>query len=80
MSETPVRFLRAQGTPDGMKTDFETVQPYQVGTLRVLVNGIFRKDDLGNGYLETDPGTGEFEMKIAPKAGDTLWTFYREAF
>lgn len=79
MSETPIRFLRAVGAPDGARTDFETVRPYRVGSLRVLVNGLLRKPELDDGYLETDPGAGEFEMKVAPTSDDTLWTFYREA-
>lgn len=77
MSTTPVRYLRAVGGPDGSRTIFETQRAYQLGSLRVLINGIKRFADLDNGFVETAPPA--FEMKVAPRAGDTIWTFYREA-
>jgi hypothetical protein len=44
--------------------------------LRVLINGIFQRATLDDGFVESAPP--EFEMKVAPVAGDTVWTFYRE--
>jgi hypothetical protein len=71
-----VRFLQAVGVPDDVRTEFETQTAYQVGTLRVLINGLFRDPDFGNGFVEGTPPV--FEMKVAPREGDTIWTFYRE--
>ena len=77
MIDTSVKFLEAIGTPDGSRKDFETQHPYQVGTLRVSINGMFRRAELDDGFLEI--GGSAFRMKVAPAAGDTVWTFYREA-
>ena len=71
------RFVPAIGTPDGVRTTFETQSVYQLGTLRVLINGIHRDPDLDNGFVEGAPPV--FELKVAPRTGDTVWTFYREA-
>ena len=76
MSDQPVRFLAAIGTPDGALVDFQTQHPYQAGTLRVLINGIYRRADLDNGFDEL--GGSDFRMKVAPRTGDTVWTFYRK--
>lgn len=76
MSHTPVRFREAVGTPDGVLTDFETQRPYRVGTLRVSINGMFRRPDLDDGFVEL--GESAFRMRVAPRTGDTIWTFYRE--
>jgi hypothetical protein len=72
-----VRFLPAVGLPDGVRTGFETQSPYQIGTLRVLINGMLRRADLDNGFVEGS--SPAFELKVAPREGDTIWTFYREA-
>lgn len=76
MSHTPVRFLPAVGVPNGSTTAFETQTAYQSGTLRVLINGMFRRAELDDGFAEGVAPA--FEMKVAPRAGDTVWTFYRE--
>ncbi len=72
-----VRFRPAIGTPDGSTTIFRTQTPYLLGSLRVLINGILQRAALDDGFAETSPP--EFEMKVPPAAGDTVWTFYREA-
>jgi hypothetical protein len=77
MSHTPVRFREAVGVPDGSRTVFETHRAYRSGSLRVLINGTLRRADLDDGFVETAPP--EFEMRVAPATGDTVWTFYREA-
>lgn len=73
----PVRYLKVIGTPDGGLLNFQTQHPYQIGSLRVLINGMFRKAELDDGFLEL--GGSDFRMKVAPKAGDTIWAFYNEA-
>lgn len=78
MSHTPVRFRRAVGVADGTRTDFATQHPYQAGTLRVLINGILQRAELDDGWVEL--GGADFRMKVAPFAGDVVWTFYREEY
>ena len=77
MGDTPVRYLEAVGTPNGSLTAFETQTAYQSGSLRVLINGMFRRAALDDGFVEGVAPA--FEMKVAPGTGDTIWTFYREA-
>jgi hypothetical protein len=71
------RFVPAVELPDGSRTAFTTQSSYLAGTLRVLLSGRFLEAALDNGFLEGSPPA--FEMKVAPRTGETLWTFYREA-
>lgn len=71
------KLLRAVGIPDGATVAFETQTPYEPGTLRVLLSGRYLDASLDNGFVEGVPPA--FEMKVAPRANETLWTFYREA-
>lgn len=71
------KFLRAVESPDGARTAFTTQTAYRPGSLRVLLSGRFLDPDLDNGFLEGSPPA--FSMKVPPRTGETLWTFYREA-
>lgn len=67
------------GIIDGFNQDFATVAPFVAGTLQIWHNGVLIRDDLDNGFVETDPLNGTFQMKEAPRSGDVLFSFYREA-
>jgi hypothetical protein len=77
----------ATGTVDGVNRIFYTPNPYVAGTLVVMINGRQRDDALDNGWIERDPATGKFEMKIAPQAagptaddpGDLVSAYYENA-
>lgn len=71
------RFVRTVEAPDGVRTAFTTQTPYLAGTLRVLLSGRFLDAALDNGFVEGVAPA--FTMKVAPRATETLWTFYREA-
>lgn len=54
------------GTIDGVNRVFHTSVPYIPGSLAVWHNGLLLVPDDDDGWTETDPGTGEFELKEAP--------------
>jgi len=69
----------ATGDINGANTTFFTIFAYQSDTLKVWHNGhLFRRDD-DDGFIETNPGTGEFTMKESPFEGDTIVVRYMEA-
>jgi hypothetical protein len=71
------RFVAVVETPGGGRTAFTTQTTYVPGTLRVLLSGRFLEATLDNGFVEGVAPA--FTMKVAPRANETLWTFYREA-
>jgi len=73
------RIKEIVGLIDGFNQDFATVAPFVTGTLQIWHNGVLLRDDLDNGFTEVDPPNGLFQMKLAPRAGDVLYSFYREA-
>lgn len=60
------RFEVPSGTIDGVNTTFTTSVPYRAGSTAVFVNGILLKADLMDGWAETDPDSGIFDMSEAP--------------
>ena len=69
----------ATGVINGVNTIFFTTFAYQSDTLKVWHNGhLFRRDD-EDGFIETNPSTGEFTMKESPLSGDTIIVRYMEA-
>jgi hypothetical protein len=70
------------GTIDGANTTFTTpgAEAYAAGTLRVLVNGEAHIASDDDGWLETSPPTGVFDLKEPPKTiglcPDNLLLFY----
>lgn len=71
------RLVAAVEAPDGARTAFTTQTAYVPGTLRVLLAGRFLEATLDNGFVEGLAPA--FTMKVAPRANESLWTFYREA-
>lgn len=70
-----MKFVSVNETPDGSRTVFTAQSAYVAGTLRVLLDGRLLDDALDNGFVEGTPPA--FTMKVAPRTGSTLWTFYR---
>jgi hypothetical protein len=72
----------ATGTINGVNKDFQTSLPYQADTLRVWVTGILVRRGDDDGWTESDPSTGDFQMKEAPRIAsspdDTLHVRYIE--
>lgn len=67
------------GGINGVNSTFFTMFSYQSDTLKVWHNGhLFRRDD-DDGFVETNPTTGEFTMKEIPLNGDTIIVRYIEA-
>ena len=63
------RFEVPSGTIDGVNTTFTTSLPYQAGSLAVFINGLLMRADLLDGWVETAPTTGTFDLKEAPRVG-----------
>lgn len=64
------------GAIDGANAVFTTPTPYTVGTVAVYVNGQLQMHNLGNPWVETDPGAGTVTLSFAPQGGDTVVAFY----
>jgi hypothetical protein len=81
------RIEKADGVVDGVNRTFRVPNPYVPGTLVAMINGRQLDPDLDNGWTETDPSTGEFEMKYAPlppqgaagDPGDLVSAYYENA-
>jgi len=70
---------RATGFVNGANVSFSVSSPYEPGTLWVSPNGILNDADADDGWVETSPATGAFEMKVAPRPGDVVLVRYTEA-
>jgi hypothetical protein len=55
------------GAIDGVNTTFITSQPYEPGTLAIFFNGHLHVPSFDDGYVETNPVLGVFDMKIPPR-------------
>lgn len=66
----------AGGPVDGVNTSFTTATPYVPGTLAVYLNGQLKSAALADGWLETSPASGSFDLKVAPQVGDIVQVFY----
>jgi len=63
------------GTIDGVNTLFNTGIPYTPNTFAGFTNGQLTKAANDDGWIETDPSTGDVTWKEAPKPGDVLQGF-----
>lgn len=62
----PVWAMSVTGPVDSSNRMFYTPTPYTPGTLAVFLNGQLKPRDQTDGYVETNPATGEFTMNEAP--------------
>lgn len=72
-------FEVASGTIDGSNTTFFTSLPYQPGFTAVWLNGQLKREDFADGWAETSPATGQFDLDQAPRVGDVVQVFFVEA-
>lgn len=70
------RFEVASGLIDGINTIFSASLPYTAGSTAVFLNGQLKKAANDDGWIETVPASGIFQMKVAPKVGDVVEVFY----
>lgn len=70
-------FEEAIGAVDGANASFSIPGAYLAGSLRVLLNGRLVSPQDDDGFVETNAGLGTFEMKLAPRALDVLFAFWR---
>ena len=74
------RFEVALGVSDGVNLVFFTpTAPYLPGSVAVFLNGQLKRADFTDGWVETNPVTGEVDLLIAPLGGappDVVQIFY----
>lgn len=78
---TPIFTTNISGVVDGANLVFNTPTPYSPGTLAVFLNGQLATKTWDDGWIETDPSTGEFSFKPgnAPRSTqspDKVGAFY----
>lgn len=64
------------GAIDGVNTAFQTSKPYLPGSLYYFLNGQLKRPDLDDGFVETDPTAGKFQVKEAPLTDDVVQVYY----
>lgn len=57
------------GTIDGVNTTFTVSTAYLPGSVAVFINGLLMREDLDDGWIETNPATGTIDLKEAPRVG-----------
>jgi hypothetical protein len=67
----------AIGTPNGVTTVFGTSAPYMPGSVQVFVNGVLKRKDFDDGWIEY--ASQKIKLKEAPLEGDTIQVYYRLA-
>jgi len=72
------RIVTAGGAIDGVNVKFYTPVPYVPGSTAYILNGRTRRAELDDGYLETNPGTGEITVSEAPLSGDVVQIFFTD--
>ena len=65
------------GDLDGANTDYTVSQgTYETGTLHIYLNGQLLTQGSGEDWIELVPGSGTFQMNVAPEATDQLTVVY----
>jgi len=68
------------GAIDGVNVVFNVSQPYKPGTTAVFLNGLLLRADYPDGWVESDPATGEVTLKEPPRVTkitpDVVQVFY----
>ena len=76
------RFEVPSGTINGTNTVFTVSVPYVVGSTAVWINGALLEQTLDDGWLESNPATGEITLKEAPRSSgacpDVLQVFFKD--
>ena len=76
------RFEVPSGVIDGVNTVFTVSVPYISGTTAVWLNGVLLEPSLVDGWIESNPATGEITLKEPPQATgpcpDVLQVFFQD--
>lgn len=68
------------GVIDGANVVFNVSQAYKPGTTAIFLNGLLLRADYDDGWIESDPGTGEITLKEPPRVTkitpDVVQVFY----
>lgn len=70
------RIAACTGAVDGVNVTFFTPTPYSALSLVAMVNGQAKVAANDDGFIETNPATGEFTLKEAPLVHDVIQAFY----
>lgn len=62
------RFEVGIGAIDGANLVFHVSVPYQSGTVAYFLNGQLKRADYDDGWVESDPASGEITLKEAPQS------------
>lgn len=68
----------ASGIINGFNDIFYTSLPYTPGTLFIYLDGIVRVSVDDDGWIESDPLAGEFQMRSVPMSGSRIFVRYIE--
>lgn len=69
-------FENASGTIDGSNVLFSTAFAYTAGSLAVFLNGQLKNQSGPDGWTETSPSAGTFQLDVAPLGTDVVQVFY----
>jgi len=76
------RFEVPSGTIDNVNTVFTVSVPYVAGSTAVWINGALLEQTLDDGWIESNPATGEITLKEAPRSSgacpDVLQVFFKD--
>ena len=77
-----VRFEVPSGTIDGINTVYTVSVPYVRDSTAVWLNGILLRRDLDDGWVESNPNTGEITLNEPPLSTgpclDVLQVFFKD--
>jgi hypothetical protein len=72
------KIVTAGGAIDGVNVKFYTPVPYVSNSTAYILNGRTHRPDLADGYIESNPGTGEITVNEAPLDGDVVQIFFTD--
>lgn len=77
-----LRFEVPSGAINGINVVFNVSSPYVPGSTAVWINGVLLEQTLDDGWLESNPATGEVTLKEAPRGSgacpDVIQVFYKD--
>jgi hypothetical protein len=70
---------KAIGAIDGVNDQFTTSKPYVSGNIHITYNGLLVLENCDDGWIPTNPATGEFQLRFVPRVGDIIQVIYEDA-
>lgn len=71
----PCVFEPAVGTANGVNASFETRSEYKRGSVVLFLNGVAKRQDFDDGWVEE--GGKKVRLKMAPLLEDDVFFYYR---